>query len=141
MLPLAPIEKIRSIFRQTTSVAVVGLSPKADRPSNRVALYLKQAGFQIVPVNPGQSSVLGEPCYPDLQSIPHHVDVVDIFRRSELVLPIVEEAIAIGAKTVWLQQGIVNQEAAQLAEQAGLAVIMDRCIKVDHQQIFLNSSK
>jgi predicted CoA-binding protein len=134
MMQLASVETLQRIFAENRSIAVVGLSPKTNRPSNQVALYLQQAGYRIIPVNPGQAEILGEPCYPDLQSIPGPVDVVDIFRRSEQVEPVVRDAIAIGAKVVWMQQGIVNVEAAAIGEQAGLTVIMDRCLKVDHIQ-------
>jgi len=99
-----------------------------------VGSYLVNAGFRVIPVNPGHAEICGLTCYPDLLSIPEPVDVVDIFRRSEEVLPVVEEAIAIGAKVIWMQQGIINQEAATMAEKAGLAVIMDRCLKVDLMQ-------
>ncbi|BCO10358.1 CoA-binding protein [Desulfolithobacter dissulfuricans] len=133
-MQLAPVETIRRILKETKTIAVVGLSPKPSRPSHRVALYLQQAGYRIIPVNPGQEEILGQRCYPDLLSIPDKVDLVDIFRRPEDVFPIVEQAIEIGARTVWMQQGVVNQEAATLAEEAGLTVIMDRCLKIDHNQ-------
>ena len=126
---------IRTILKNTTTIAVVGLSPKPGRPSNQVAQYLKDAGYTIIPVNPGQDNLLGLPCYPNLQAIPGPVDMVDIFRRAEFVLPIVEEAIAIKAKVVWMQSGIVNEAAARLAEEAGLAVIMDRCTMVEHMNL------
>ena len=134
MMQLAPVETLQRIFAASKTIAVVGLSPKTNRPSNQVALYMQKAGYRIIPVNPGQTGILGETCYPDLQSIPEPVDVVNIFRRPELVKPIVRDAVAIGAKVVWMQQGIVNEEAAKIAEQAGLTVIMDRCFKVDHMQ-------
>jgi len=126
---------IRNILKNTSTIAVVGLSPKPNRPSNQVAQYLKDAGYTIIPVNPGQDTLLGLPCYPSLQAIPEPVDMVDIFRRSEFVLPIVEEAIAIKAKVVWMQSGIINEAAARLAEEAGLTVIMDRCTMVDHMNL------
>ena len=116
-------------------VAVVGLSSKTDRPSYEVASYLKQQGYRIIPVNPMEKEILGEICYPDLASIPEPVDVVDIFRRSEEVLPIVEEAIKIGAKAVWMQEGVVNGEAAARAREAGLLVIMDECMLKEHQRL------
>jgi len=116
-------------------VAVVGLSPKPDRPSYIVASYLKENGYKIIPVNPVAEEVLGEICYPDLSSIPEPVDVVDIFRRSEKVPPIVEEAIKIGAKAVWMQEGIINEEAASRARQAGLMVVMDRCMLKEHKRL------
>ena len=126
---------IRRILMDSKTIAVVGLSPKPHRPSNQVARYLMEAGYTIIPVNPGQDSVLGMPCYPNLRSIPTSVDLVDIFRRSEAVMPIVEEAIEIGAKYIWMQEGIVNREAAARAEAAGLAVVMDRCTKIDHMDL------
>ena len=116
-------------------VAVVGLSSKTDRPSYEVASYLKQQGYRIIPVNPMEKEILGEICYPDLASIPEPVDVVDIFRRSEEVLSIVEEAIKIGAKAVWMQEGVVNGEAAARAREAGLLVIMDECMLKEHQRL------
>jgi len=128
-------EEIRALLAETRTIAVVGLSPKENRPSNLVARYLIAAGFTVVPVNPGQSEILGRPCYPNLATIPQAVDLVDIFRRATEVLPVVDEAIAIGAKTIWLQEGIINQEAATRARAAGLHMIMDRCLKVDHQTI------
>lgn len=116
-------------------VAVVGLSSKTDRPSYEVASYLKEQGYRIIPVNPLEKEILGEICYPDLASIPEPVDVVDIFRRSEEVLLIVEEAIKIGAKAVWMQEGVVNGEAAARAREAGLLVIMDECMLKEHQRL------
>ena len=100
-----------------------------------VGKYLIDAGYTVYPVNPGVNAILGHVSYPDLASIPAKIDIVDIFRRSEDVLPVVEAAIAIQAKVIWMQQGIVNKEAAKLAEKAGLIVIMDRCIKVDHSNM------
>jgi predicted CoA-binding protein len=127
--------EIRNILQNTTTIAVVGLSPKPSRPSNQVAQYLKNTGYTIIPVNPGQDNLLGLPCYPNLQAIPGPVDMVDIFRRSEFVLPVVEEAITIKAKVIWMQSGIINEEAAELAKEAGLTVIMDRCTMVDHMDL------
>ncbi len=113
---------------------MVGISPKKHRPSHQVTRYLFDAGFTVVPVNPGQNEILGLPCYPDLLSIDRSIDIVNIFRRSEHVLPIVRDAITIGAKVIWMQEGIINDSAAEVARQAGLQVIMDRCIKIDHMQ-------
>jgi predicted CoA-binding protein len=123
---------IRRVLQDSQTIAVVGLSPKPQRPSHQVARYLMEAGYTIIPVNPGQDTILGLPCYPDLLAIPTQVDMVDIFRQPEAVLPIVEDAIAIGARFIWMQEGIVNKEAAAKAEAAGLIVIMDRCSKIDH---------
>ena len=126
---------IRRILQYSQTIAIVGLSPKPHRPSNQVARYLMEAGYRIIPVNPGQDTILGLPCYPNLLAIPAQVDLVDIFRRQEEVLPIVEDAIAIGAKFVWMQEGIVNDEAAAKARAAGLEVVMDRCTKIDHMNL------
>jgi len=122
------------ILHDNKVVAVVGLSDKPDRPSYRVAEYLQQSGYKIIPVNPRISEVLGEKAYPDLESIPVDVDVVDVFRKSEEVLPIVKSAIAIGAKAVWLQEGIYNEEAAKLAEEAGIDFIMGLCMLQEHSR-------
>ncbi|MFZ5775164.1 MAG: CoA-binding protein [Thermodesulfobacteriota bacterium] len=130
LLDLAPI---RTLLAESRAIALVGLSPKESRPSNMVARYLLAAGYRVIPVNPGQNQILGLPCYPDLAAIPEPVDIVDIFRKPEDVLPIVEEAIRIGAKAVWMQEGIVHEEAADRARAAGLQVVMDRCIKTVHQ--------
>lgn len=116
-------------------MAVVGLSSNPEKASHRVAAYLKSSGYKVIPVNPKEKEVLGEKAYSDLSSITEKVDVVDIFRRSEDVLPTVEEAIRIGAGTVWMQLGVVNQEAASKAEEAGLAVVMDRCMMREHQDL------
>jgi predicted CoA-binding protein len=125
---------IDSILRESHTIAVVGLSDKPDRPSYGVAKYLQAHGYRIVPVNPGLTEVLGEPSYPDLASIPGAVDVVDIFRRSEDTPPVVEGAIAKGAKAVWMQEGIVNEAAAERARAAGLQVVMNLCIKKEHEK-------
>ena len=123
------------ILREYRTVAVVGLSSRPDRPSNQVASYLKEHGYRIIPVNPGEEEVLGERCYPDLVSVLEPVEVVDIFRRSEDVPPVVEEAIRVGAKAVWMQEGIVNQEAAKKAREAGLMVVMDKCMLKEHARL------
>ena len=123
------------ILNSSRVVAVVGLSAKPDRPSYNVANYLKENGYKIIPVNPGAREILGEPSYPDLSSIPEPVDVVDIFRRSEEVPAIVEEAIKIGAKAVWMQEGVINEEAAVRAREAGLLVVMDKCMLKEYQKL------
>ncbi len=135
MLTVNSKPMVEDILRSSRSIAVVGFSPKANRPSHMVGKYLMEAGYQVYPVNPGVSEILGHVCYPDLASIPDPIDVVDIFRRSEEVSPIVEAAIDIAAKVVWMQQGIINEAAAVLAEKAGLRVVMDRCIKIDHMHL------
>jgi len=127
--------EISRILKDYRNIAVVGASPKVNRPSYQVAAYLMGAGYNVIPVNPGQEEILGLRCYPDLLAIPEPVEIVDIFRRSEEVGLVVEQAIAIGAKVVWMQQGIVNEAAAKKAREAGLKVIMDRCLKVDHQSL------
>ncbi len=109
-------------------VAIVGLSPDPGRPSCHVADYLRHHGYKIIPVNPKEKQIIGETSYPNLTAIPGPVDVVDIFRRSEEVMPIVEEAIKIGAKAIWMQEGIINRAAADKASKAGLKVVMDRCM-------------
>ena len=131
------MEQIEEILKNSRTIAVVGLSPKPDRPSYGVARYLQGQGYRIIPVNPGAQEVLGEKAYPNLSAIPERVDVVDIFRRPEDVLPVVEEAIKIGAKYIWMQEGIVNDQAAEKARRAGLAVVMDRCMSVEHQRLHL----
>jgi predicted CoA-binding protein len=123
------------ILNSSKTIAVVGLSTRRERPSFAVASYLKEQGFRIIPVNPTAAEILGERSYPDLSSIPEKVDVVDIFRRSEEVLPIVEEAIKIGAKAVWMQEGVVNEEAAGHARDAGLLVVMDKCMLKEHRRL------
>jgi predicted CoA-binding protein len=130
-------EEIKNILSTYKTVAIVGISPKGDRPSYIVASYLKTKGYRILPIRPDGDILLGEKVYPSLQEIPREieVDVVDIFRKSEDVLPVVEEAIQRRVKVVWMQEGIVNSEAAAKAERAGLKVVMDRCIKKEHQRL------
>ena len=139
MIQLPPLQQIRDILKNNTVIAVVGLSHKPDRPSHQVAQYMLTIGYKIIPINPGHNQILGQPCYPDLLSVPEKIDIVNIFRRSEQVLPVVQDAITKKAKVIWMQEGIINVEAAKLAEEHNLSVIMDRCIKVDHQQ-YINSS-
>lgn len=127
--------EIADILKNSKTIAVVGLSPKENRPSNQVARYLIDAGYTVIPVNPGQDEILGQRCYPNLAAIPVKVDVVDIFRKPEDIPPVVEEAIAMKAETVWMQLGISNEKAASMAHGAGLKVVMDRCIKIDHMNL------
>ena len=129
------------ILNASRVVAVVGLSPKPGRPSYGVASYLKENGYKIIPVNPEIGEILGEVCYPSLTSIPEPVDVVDIFRRSEEAVGIVEEAIRIGAKAVWMQEGVVNERAADRARAAGLLVVMDKCMLKEYQEIRNSGNK
>lgn len=126
---------IKKLLLASRTIAVVGLSPKDSRPSNRVARYLIDVGYEVIPVNPGQELILGRPCFPSLSAIGSAVDIVDVFRRSEEVGPIVEEAIRIGARAVWLQEGIINAQAAAIAENAGLLVVMDQCLKTMHHKL------
>ncbi|PID74482.1 MAG: CoA-binding protein [Deltaproteobacteria bacterium] len=127
--------RIAEILKESVSVAIVGLSPKESRPSNIVGAYLLEQGFRIYPVNPGQKQIFGLPCYPDLASLPGPVDIVDIFRKPDDVLRLVEQLVAMRwlPKMVWMQKGIVHQEAAALARRHGMFVVMDRCIKIDHE--------
>ncbi len=127
--------EIPGILQKNSSIAVVGLSPKPSRPSHQVASYLLKAGYTIYPVNPGQEEILGLSCYPDLYSVPGPIDIVNVFRNPRDVPAVVDAAISVGAKVVWMQEGIVHQEAAAKARQAGLVVIMDRCLKIDHMNM------
>lgn len=131
------IETIQKIYKMKT-IAVVGMSPKPERPSHYVALYLREQGYTIIPVNPGQKEIAGEKCYPTLKDIPISVDVVDVFRRPEHVLPIAEATVEIGAKALWLQDGVINDDAAKLAEDAGLLVVMNDCMLRRHRQMKSN---
>jgi predicted CoA-binding protein len=130
-------QEIKEVLRSSKTVAVIGISPKEDRPSYGVASYLKSKGYRIIPVRPDGDKILGEKVYHSLTEIPREIeiDVVDIFRKSEDVPPVVEEAIHRGAKVVWMQEGIINQEACTKAEKAGLKVVMDRCTKKEHQRL------
>ncbi|MFL6647124.1 MAG: CoA-binding protein [Sulfurifustaceae bacterium] len=127
---------LRRLLTQHKRVAIVGLSANPMRPSYFAGKYLKDHGFTIVPVNPNEKEILGEVCYPNLKAIPGRVDVVDLFQRSEAVMPFVEDAIAIGAKVVWMQLGIVNEAAAAKARAAGLDVVMNRCMKIEYARLF-----
>lgn len=125
---------IRDVLSETKTIAIVGLSPKSERPSNFVATYLQYEGYRVIPVNPRAAEILGEKAYPDLLSIPKEItiDMVDIFRRPEECPAIAQQAVEIGAKSLWLQLRVVSPEAAEIAEKGGLKVIMDRCIKIEH---------
>jgi uncharacterized protein len=129
--------EIRDTLLNFKTVAVVGISPKEDRPSYIVASYLKSKGYRIIPIRPDGDEILGEKVYHSLSEIPKEItlDVVDIFRRSEDVPPVVEEAIQRGAKVVWMQEGVIHKEAGEKAEKAGLKVVMDRCMKKEHQRL------
>lgn len=128
-------EDIRQLLKNTHRIAIVGISANAARPSHGVACYLLAAGYEIVPVNPGLREVLGLRCYASLGEIDGPIDMVDVFRRSEEVPDIVDEAIAKGAKSLWLQLGVINDEATVRAAAAGLAVVVDRCTKIEHARM------
>lgn len=131
-----PMERnVADILRKSRTVAVVGISDKEERDSHKVARYLKAHGYRIIPVNPKLTEVLGEICYPDLRSVPEHIDVVDIFRSIEAIPGIVEEAVAVGANVVWMQLGLQHEDAARKARDAGLSVVMNKCIKIEHSQL------
>ena len=116
-------------------MAVVGLSPNPSRPSHRVAAYLQSQGYRIVPVNPMVDEALGERSYPDLEAIPFHVELIDVFRRSEEVPPVAEQAIKVGAEALWLQLGVIHHQAAAWAAEHGLDVVMDRCTAIEHRAL------
>ena len=130
------IATLRRILKSARTIAVVGLSADWNRPSNFAAKYLQEHGYRIVPVNPRYPEVLGERCYGRLEDIPVPVDIVDVFRRTEDVLPIARSAIAIGAKCLWQQIGVVNHEADELVVKAGLDSVMNRCVKIEHARLF-----
>ncbi len=130
-----PSEEIKAILERYNTVAIVGLSPKPQRDSHKVAKYLKENHYRIVPVNPGQKEILGEKCYPDLKTIPFPIDVVDIFRKPEAIPPVVDNAIEIGAQAVWMQMGLAHNQAADKARKAGLQVVMNKCIKIEHMNM------
>ena len=125
---------VDAIVKRMRVVAMVGLSGRPDRPSYQVASYLQAQGMRIIPVNPTIADVRGEKAYPSLRDVPVPIDVVDVFRRPDEIEPIVDDAIAVGAPVLWLQLGVVNDDAARRAEAAGLTVVMDRCLKVEHQK-------
>lgn len=126
---------LHRVLRDSHTIAVVGLSAEPERPSYRVAKYLQDHGYKIVPVNPNYAEILGEKSYPDLASIPFAVDMVDVFRKSQDCVPVAQQAVAIGARVLWLQLGVINDEARQIAQAAGLTVVMDRCTKIEHAQL------
>jgi predicted CoA-binding protein len=130
------INTLRRILKEARTVAVVGLSANWWRPSYFAAKYMQEHGYRIIPVNPAYPEVLGEKCYASLRDIPERVDIVDCFRKSEEIPPLAEEAIAIGAKVLWMQLGVINHEAAARARDAGLEVVMDRCVKIEHARLF-----
>jgi predicted CoA-binding protein len=129
------IAGLRRILAETRTIAVVGLSGQWYRPSHFAAKYMQDHGYRVIPVNPNYQEVLGQPCYPDLAAVPGPVDMVDCFRRAEDIPPIARDAVAKGAKVLWMQLGIRNEEAARIALAAGLDVVMDRCVKIEHARI------
>ena len=129
------IAGLRRILVQSKSIAVVGLSAHWYRPSYFAAKYMQDHGYRVIPVNPGYAEVLGQRCYPNLAGIPGPVDVVDCFRKAQDMVPVAREAVAIGAKVLWMQLGIHNDEAAQIALDAGLEVVADRCMKIERARI------
>lgn len=130
-------DTIRDLLQKYRTLAVVGISPKLSRPSHGVAAYMKAHGYHVIPVNPNIDSVLGERCYPSLDEVPEKIDIVVIFRKPELVPPVVESAIRVGASVVWMQEGIAHEGAARQARKAGLEVIEDRCILKEHAKRFV----
>jgi predicted CoA-binding protein len=131
-----PDETIKVVLATPQTVAVVGCSPNPERDSHRIAKLLKARGHRVIPVNPGHRAILGETCYASLRDIPEQVDMVDIFRRSEHVSPLVDEAIEVGARIVWMQLGVVDERAAAKAQSAGLTVVMDRCPAIEYRRLF-----
>ena len=130
------INTLRRILRDSRVIAVVGLSADWFRPSYFAAKYMLEHGYRVIPVNPKYPEILGQRCYPSLKAIPEKVDLVDVFRKTQDVMPIAEEAIAIGAKVLWQQIGVRNEAAAQKARDAGLQAVMDRCVKIEHGRLF-----
>jgi len=126
---------MKDILLSTKTIASVGLSSNTEKESYWIVSYLKDQGYRVIPVNPTATEILGEKAYPDLESVPEKIDVVQVFRRSEDVPPVVEDAIKVGAKVVWMQEGIVNEAAAQRAQEAGLQVVMDACMRATHRRL------
>jgi predicted CoA-binding protein len=133
---LSTIAELRRILKTNHTIAVVGLSADWYRPSYFAAKYMQEHGFKIIPVNPKYDEILGEKCYPNLKAIPEPVDIVDVFRKPDDCVPIAQDAVAIGAKVLWLQLGVVNEEAARVAEAGGLEVVMDHCVKIEYARLF-----
>jgi len=130
-----PMEEMQAILKCCRTIAVVGLSDSPDRASYRVALYLKNKGYRIIPVNPAKNEIMGEKCYPDLSSIPEPVDIVDIFRAVEAIPEIVKEAIRIKTGTIWMQLGLTHNESARKARSAGICVVQSQCLMVEHKKL------
>jgi len=130
------INTLRRILKESRVIAVVGLSAQWHRPSYFAAKYMLEHGYRVIPVNPQYKEVLGQKCYASLRDIPEKVDLVDVFRKTADVLPVAEDAIAIGARVFWQQLGVKNEEAAALARSKGLETVMDRCVKIEHGRLF-----
>ena len=130
------IPTLRRILQKNHVIAMVGLSANWYRPSYFAAKYMLDHGYRVIPVNPSYQEVLGQKCYPALRAIPAKVDIVDCFRKSEEIMPLAEDAIAIGARVLWMQIGVINEAAAEKARRAGLDVVMDRCVKIEHARLF-----
>ena len=128
-------QMMKNILQSAKTIASVGLSSNPAKESFGIAAYLKGQGYRVIPVNPTTAEVFGETSYPDLESVPENIDVVQVFRKPEDVPPVVDSAIKVGAKVVWMQEGIVNEEAAQKAREAGLQVVMDACMRVTHRRL------
>ena len=133
---MADIETLRRILKENKTIAVVGLSAQWHRPSNFAAKYMIDHGYTIIPVNPQYDEVLGQKCYKSLRDIPGQVDLIDCFRKAEDIPPLVDDAIAIRARVLWLQLGVINEDAAEKARAAGLEVVMNRCVKIEHARAF-----
>jgi predicted CoA-binding protein len=133
-----PSKEIQEILAQYRTIAVVGLSPKEARDSNRVARYLMEQGYDIVPINPGQKEILGKTCYPSLADIPFQVDMADLFLNPDRVPPVVDQAIDKGVRAIWMQLGVVHNAAAQKAREAGIQVVMNRCIMQEHKKMAMD---
>jgi predicted CoA-binding protein len=133
---MSTIAQLRRILKENHTIAIVGLSADWYRPSYFAAKYMQEHGFKIIPVNPKYTEILGEKCYPDLKSIPEKVDMVDVFRKSADCAPIAKEAVAIGAKVLWLQLGVENDEAKAIAESGGLEFVQNRCVKIEYARLF-----
>lgn len=130
-----PQDELRALLQRARTIAVVGCSPNPDRPSHRIARRLQQWGYRVIPVRPAVKEVLGEKAYPRLADVPEKIDLVDVFRAADQLDPVVDEAIALGLPALWIQEGIVNEPAAERAVAAGLTVVMDRCISVEYRKL------
>ncbi len=135
-----PPEEIVHILQTCHRIAMVGLSPKQERDSHKVAKYLLEQGYEVIPVNPGQKEILGRKCYKTLKDVPFKVDLANLFLNPERVSPVVDQAIEVGVKVVWMQLGVVHNEAARKAREAGIKVVMNRCIKQEHQKLRCSSA-